>query len=256
MSPTQTGQSISEDYSHIELTEDDLNEARRKKFNDAKIRDYIARVKSDTKWEIPTARLLYDGLMATQSRTGGYYQVTDDNRNIIHALCLYFSNDPRFEKQFPQFSLNNGICLSGNPGTGKTHLMEYFQMNPKQCYRQPICKEIAEKFRTDFNYEGQDTIEYYSSIPKAKQPSPFNQEQVGFCFSDLGTEDDKNNFGNKMNVMEEIILMRYEKKVPFHFTHFTSNLGAQQIQDRYGVRFRDRIKESCNWMVMTGKSFR
>lgn len=230
--------------------------ARQNKYRQIKVAEYLDRVKQLPKLEAPTARKLYEGLRATRSKSGGYYQVNDMNKNIIHALCLYFANDSRFEEQFPQYSLSKGICISGNKGTGKTHLMNYFSFNPKASYSLPTCKEIAEKFRTNWSYEGIDTISYYSHLKKAPHPQPYNQEFIGFCFGDLGTEDDKNNFGNKMNVLEEIFLTRYEANIPFTMTHFTTNLNPKEIEERYGDRFRDRLKETCNWLVLNGPSFR
>jgi len=251
---------IQNNFDDVVLTEDEqaegLRVAREKKYNYLKRLEYFEKVKNTPKLQAPTARVLYDGLMATKSKSGGYYQVNDMNRNIIHALCLYFANDPRFEQQFPQYSLSKGICISGNKGTGKTHLMNYFSFNPKQSYSLPTCKEIAEKFRTNWNYEGVGTVEYYAHVKKASHPQPYNQEVLGFCYGDLGTEDDKNNFGNKMNVLEEIFLTRYEANVPFHLTHFTTNLNPKEIETRYGDRFRDRLKETCNWLILDGQSFR
>lgn len=49
---------------------------------------------------------------------------------------------------------------------------------------------------------------------------------------------------------------RYESGVARHMTHFTTNLNAAEIKERYGVRFYDRLKESCNWIVLEGESFR
>lgn len=247
-------------FDEVELSEEETKEAlrlaRENKFRNQKMAEYFDKIKNAPKLEIPTARVLYDGLRATKSKSGGYYQVTDMNRNVIHALCLYFANDKRFEKQFPQYSLDKGICLSGNKGTGKTHLMNYFAFNPKASYSLPTCKEIAEKFRTNWSYEGIGVIDYYSNLKKSSHPQPYQQDFIGFCYGDLGTEDDKNNFGNKMNVMEEIFLVRYENNVPFPMTHFTTNLNAKEIEDRYGDRFRDRLKETCNWIILDGPSFR
>jgi DNA replication protein DnaC len=257
---SETIPNLSDEYNDVTLSSDEMKEALRKarqeKYFTLKATEWMEKVKSNPVFEVPTARKLYDELRKTKSKLGHHYQVNDSNRNVIHALCLYFANDPRFEQQFPKFSLKKGICLTGPKGTGKTHLMKFFALNPKLSYAIPTCKEIAERFRTNWSYEGIGVIEYYSAIKKAAHPQPFGQEELGFCFGDLGTEDDKNSYGNKMNVMEEIILQRYDKNIPFTFTHFTSNLNAKEIETRYGDRFRDRIKETCNWLVMEGGSFR
>lgn len=247
-------------YDEIELTTDEQEEAlriaRENKFYKIKNDEYSAKVKAGIEWIIPNARELYENLRRTKSRSGKPYKLTEQNRKVIAALCLYFANDSRLEELYPDYSLSKGICLTGLPGVGKTHLLNFFSKNPKQSYLLTTCGDVSEKFRTSWEYEGVSTIDYYSSTPKASQPQPFNHEILGFCFGDLGTEDDKNNYGNKMNVLNEIFFNRYEKSVPFHMTHFTTNLNGDEIKERYGARFYDRLKETCNWIVLNGESFR
>jgi len=242
------------------LSEDEqrlaILEAKEKKFYRERNEEYAKKVRENHEWHIPKARELYDALRKTKSKSGNYYQVVEFNQKVIAALCLYFANDERLEKQFPQYKLSKGICLTGNKGTGKTHLMNFFSKNPKASYSLPTCRDIAEKYRTEWKYEGIGTIEYYAGLFKASQPQPFNHEYLGFCYGDLGTEDDKNSYGNKMNVMDEVFFNRYERGVPFHMTHFTTNLSGDEIKERYGVRFYDRLKETCNWIVLDGESFR
>lgn len=247
-------------YEDVVLTPEEQQEAlrvaREAKHQLTLRREYMERLKHDTVWSKPNAREMYEALKMTKSKMGEPYQVTEHNEAIIFALCLYFTNDPNLEQEFPAFSRKKGIILSGNKGTGKTHLMNFFCNNPYAGYSIPTCKDISEKFRTNWVYEDRNAIDYFSAIKKAPKPTPYNHEVLGFCFGDLGTEEDKNVYGNKMNVIEEIFFNRYENNVPFHLTHFTTNLNADEIEARYGVRFRDRLKESCNWMVLNGPSFR
>jgi hypothetical protein len=84
----------------------------------------------------------------------------------------------------------------------------------------------------------------------------FLQPQIGVCFSDIGTEDIKNNFGNKTNVMADIIFNRYKNNVVGDLTHAETNLSANQIEEFYGQRIRSRFSEMFNWIVITGEDRR
>lgn len=245
----------------VDLTEEETNIAlliaKEQKLRTQINQEYAERIRNGVSWEIPTAREMFENLRRTKSRTGKWYKLTPENKLVIRALCLYFANDEEKLKAYnPEISLGKGICITGMQGVGKTHLMNFFSRNPKQSYLLTTCRDVAEKYRTDWEYEGVKTIDYYASQPNATHPQPYNQERLGICFGDLGTEDDKNNYGNKMNVIDEIFFKRYETGIPLHMTHFTTNLNGEEIKQRYGVRFYDRLKESCNWIVLEGESFR
>jgi hypothetical protein len=50
-----------------------------------------------------------------------------------------------------------------------------------------------------------------------------------------------------VNKMAEIILSRYERFTRTRcLTHFTTNLSADEIEERYGSRVRSRLREMCN----------
>lgn len=248
----------------IELTEEEMNMAvlvaKEKKLRDKINLEYAEKIRNGITWEIPNARELFENLRRTKSKTGAWYKVTEFNSDVIAILCMYFSGKEGdkniLAEKYPHIKLNKGICLTGPQGVGKTHLMNYFARNPYQSYLLTTCRDVAEKYRNDWEYEGVKTLEYYSSKPAATHPQPYKQEHLGICFGDLGTEEDKNNYGNKINVIDEIFFKRYESGIPLHMTHFTTNLSGEEIKKRYGIRFFDRLVESCNWIVLEGDSFR
>jgi DNA replication protein DnaC len=86
----------------------------------------------------------------------------------------------------------------------------------------------------------------------------FNQKRAGYCFDDLGTEETKSHFGNKINVMAEIILNRYDNKTAmgWEFTHVTTNLSADEIEQYYGSRVRSRFREMFNAITLNGNDRR
>lgn len=243
-------------YDHIELDENEMEEALRKAreekhFRLAKER-YAQKIVEKTSWFVPSAVDLKKMLLTTVSKNGNAFEITDFNREIIDHLCLYFSNDPNF-KGDPK----KGIMLMGTPGVGKTHLMNFFAKNPKASYTIPTCKVITERYANKWSHEEKSTIEYYSELKRADVGHQWDQVELGTCFGDLGAEaGESSSYGNRKNVMEEIIFNRYESNLPFYFTHFTTNLNAAELGQKYGDRFKDRLREMCNVYVINGPSFR
>lgn len=228
-----------------------LRKAREDKYYKLKRLAYLNKINEPTKWFTPSADDLKNVLLSTVSKNGDPYIINASNEPVIDQLCYYFSGDPRF-KGDPL----KGIMLVGKPGVGKTHLMNTFIKNPKASYIVPTCKIIAEKYANKWSSEDKSTIEYYSELKMADFGHQWDQKFLGTCFGDLGAEGDATSFGNKRNVIEEIIFNRYEANIPNFYTHFTTNLNGEEIEKRYGSRLRDRIKEMCNVFVLNGESFR
>jgi DNA replication protein DnaC len=247
-------------YEHITLTDEETAEAlryaRQTKHYAIEHAKYVDKVYAEQKWDRPSPREYWEALLRTRSQKGTPFQITEWNKDVLMALCLYFAGDKRFEEKGESFSLEKGIMISGNPGTGKSHLMDFFKKNPHQSYTIITCKTVAENYRTGWKRDDMEALDYYSRAMKAPAGHAWDQKELGFCFSDLGTEDEKKNFGNSQNVMEHIIFQRYEGHLPFNQTHFTTNLNPQEVEDYYGLRIRDRLKEMCNKLVLDGPSFR
>lgn len=75
-----------------------------------------------------------------------------------------------------------------------------------------------------------------------------NQNRLsGFCFDDLGSEQQIKHFGNDCNVMAEILITRYEQFIDNKsITHITTNLSASEIEKLYGNRLRSRMRNMFN----------
>lgn len=68
-----------------------------------------------------------------------------------------------------------------------------------------------------------------------------------YCFDDLGVETTGRHFGKDCNVMGEIILYRYELFLKNNIkTQATTNLNAQELEERYGNRVRSRMRQLFN----------
>lgn len=224
-----------ETFDHIELDENEIEEAlrlaREKKHYQLKRIQYMERLNGKKTFMNYTAEQLL--IFFEQSLT-----VDEDNRNIVIQLCKYFSQDKSFNGD-----LSKGLLLAGGVGVGKTTMMHFFMKNQVQSYRMESCREIESKFSTD----GEQFVYYCSwMIPIATNSDPFGHQSVGICFDDLGTEANAKHYGKEKNVLAEIILNRYDNKLPFTATHITTNLTAKDIAIQYGSRVTDRMRQMFN----------
>ena len=184
-------------YDHIELDgielEEALRKAREEKHFRLKRQAYNKRLIESPRWFVPSAIELKNLLLSTVSKNGNPFEITEFNREVIDQLCLYFANDPDF-KGDPK----KGIMLMGNPGVGKTHLMNFFAKNPKASYIIPTCKIITERYSNKWSHEEKSTIEYYSELKRAEVGHQWDQIELGACFGDLGAETgEASSFGNR-----------------------------------------------------------
>lgn len=242
-------------FEEIELDDNEIEEAlrlaRESKCFKINRENYAKSLSKNIDWFTPRAEDFKKMLLTTVSKNGDPYQISDENVQVINQLCFYFANDQRF-KGDPL----KGIVLAGKPGVGKTHLMNFFAKNPKASYSIPTSKTITEKYASGWVSEEKSTIEYYSELKRADFGHQWDQTYLGYCFGDLGSESEANSYGNKRNVIEEIVFNRYEANIPNFYTHFTTNLNPKELETKYGLRFRDRVKEMSNFLVLEGKSFR
>jgi len=163
------------------------------------------------------------------------------SKKIINSLISYFCNKDGV------CNLNKGIMLAGGVGVGKTVLMSLLAQNQKDSFIIVSCRKVAQ----DYVNGGPDGKGGIKAIEKYFKPwyvakNIFGHSELGICFDDLGTEGDKKNFGNELNVMAEIILDRYDNPNLKGKTHFTTNLSADEINEIYGPRVSSRLREMVN----------
>lgn len=76
-----------------------------------------------------------------------------------------------------------------------------------------------------------------------------------FCFDDLGVEPTGRHYGKDYNVIGEILLSRYDLFLEYQVkTHATTNLNAQELEERYGNRVRSRMRQLFNLIAFDKRS--
>ena len=131
--------------------------------------------------------------------------------------------------------------VSGFLGSGKTTLMKLLRhIVPMQ---RPYEVIPSRNITFSFNHLGYKTIQDYGNNKL-------------FCFDDLGVEPPGRFYGKDCNVMGEVLLSRHELFLQSKYkikTHATTNLNAEELEERYGNRVRSRMRELFNLIAFDEK---
>ncbi|KAF0193957.1 MAG: ATPase [Bacteroidetes bacterium] len=232
------------DYSHIELTEEEAQEALRqaRAAKAAKLREqeYWNKVRSERKYPRPNPDELFNIIKRVAFNAIPGYVFDEHNESVLRRLCAYFSGSAEECEKYG-ISLKKGISLNGPTGCGKTTIMQLFMNNPFQSYALIPSRKVG----YDFAEQGFKAIESYSRNFMRTENS-YGHEEFGYCFDDLGgTKEERKRFGDGILPMEEVLMNRYDKG-KFFQTHITTNLTADQIEEIYGARVRSRMREMFN----------
>jgi DNA replication protein DnaC len=255
-------------YSHIELTEDEKMEGliwafrkKEQKLNNDELKAKEAlnrkRLTAPTNYDIVKSLMLYRAEKKFDKR----FIIDDDNSFVFELLCRYFGEDQEFFSLCQSIGLENaslkkGIFLAGNFGTGKTWMMNLFKQNQRQCFAIRHAKEIANGYRSSKTPDD-FLADWVTPIKNAvNDATVFYQPELGICIDDIGTEDEKNNFGNKANVIGDLIELKYSAGIYGLNFHATTNLTSEQLNNYYGGRVVSRMREIFNFIELSGKDRR
>lgn len=175
------------------------------------------------------------------------FKIDDLNRQAISDVfdwCLM--------RKDSQYDPTKGLWLYGNIGTGKSTLLRIVKA---------FCSEVR-----PYRLSGDYYIPYSFRITKADEIArqfaikgfPVIEDYIRNkyqAFDELGAESITNHYSNVQNVMEHILLGRYENRRE-DFTHVTTNYTLGQVAEQYGERVYDRCKEMFNFVKMEGESWR
>jgi hypothetical protein len=244
LSPSSHNQKTSEstkDFQEVVLTDDEieaaLQRAREEKYYLQKRISYLEALNTPIERKKYTSEQIKDFLSQVIT-------IDNENESVVWKLCLYFSGDERFEKM--GYKLDKGLCLFGGVGVGKTTLMEKFCQNQRQSYIMKMCRALEDEFAKD----GDEVLREYGIYKQTTiNGDPYGHQVLGYCFDDLGTEPVSKYYGKTVDVMAEILLNRYDNRLPFTQTHITTNLSTDEILQRYGTRVADRMQQMFNMIT-------
>lgn len=274
-----TTKKILEDYSKIDLTEDEMDEAilwaKRKKV-EAIHQQKMREIELENR-KIQEMRWNYDMIRTfmwnrAQKIFKGKFTLDDYNQPLFDLLSFYFIED---EASFVYYaneigvdnpSTKKGLLIPGVYGCGKTWMMQLFSRQKRQCFEIVRAKEISQQYLTSQDKKIPEI--YFRGIKcnwderlnntDVNYPisEVFNQTLLGLCIDDLGSEEIQNSYGNKKNVIGDILEARYAAGYTGLFLHATTNLTAQELQNFYGGRVASRMREIFNFIKLPGKDRR
>ena len=260
------------DHTKIVLTDEEMQEAianginikQQQIFREIKNELYIRKLRTEPQRRYMTINEYYSFVDDRVSQSSSELTFEGENERIISGLMLHFCGDNRAKDALSEFtqeqySPHKGILLIGGTGCGKTTLLRLFQLNPLFSFNVISAKEISNQYSTN----GFEIFSKYCCLSSTKgtmgtKYNPFNQEEFGIAFDDIGAEIIGQNFGQKVEVVSEIIELIYNQKgtIPFSAINGTSNLSLSELEKRYGSRFFDRLIEMSNIITINGESYR
>lgn len=182
--------------------------------------------------------------------------IDEFNKPVIHLLCLYFSNDPRFEQEEfggRKYSLKKGLWLqSPTRGSGKTALLRAFQYNKRCCYGYMHVEDL----RSAYSRSGFELVDDRTELIEIRQTnSSFLQSEAGWMYDEMFDENMANYMGNPLNISQYIINRLYDIKKGmdwFWKFHITSNYSGPEIEAKCGKSVRSRMSEMFNLIKLEG----
>ena len=146
-----------------------------------------------------------------------------------------------------------GLGLFGPVGVGKTNVFD------------DVIRHLFEREGGHFKQDIPPLMceKYFKKISSREICAGYEEHGLSFfnawmfrsiMIDDLGTESpDSVHFGSRRDAVSELLYSRYDKKL---VTHFTTNLTALALKDRYGERITDRLREMVHQVYLEGESKR
>ncbi len=172
-------------------------------------------------------------------------------------ISIYRSVYEKFIRGLETYNTEKGVMLIGNIGVGKSVLMRIMQK---------LFKDSPRAFRWLNCCDLKDLLE---DTPVTEVKEMYGKSlKMDLYIDDIGMGSIISNvYGNKLNIISEILIERYELFISEGFkTHVSSNRPTAldkkkypnivTIEEVYGERVLDRLKEMCEVITWKGESLR
>lgn len=144
-------------------------------------------------------------------------------------------------KLFNSKDYNRFLVLSGQHGSGKTHLMKILSS---------LHRNTGNQFRNVRSYEISAEAEGQGRQALVKY------EKGKLCIQDFGHEQESvRHFASAIDPIEELVYRRWERYG--NATYFTSNIiEASDFLKCFSERTKERIQHKLDFKYLTGKNYR
>lgn len=177
------------------------------------------------------------------------FEIDSSNEQVLEFLFSYFSKAHDFNgKQ------HKGIFLCGDIGVGKSFIFETLE----RLYKRTKCPALAIRSVSTISLVDQ-TRRHLSNPILSQNDKTIYQKYSGavYHFEDLGLERKLKHFGDEIEIMDELLLLRYKNfKIRGLKTHISTNSNLDALKKRYSPQLLDRFYGMFNIVPMNGKSRR
>ncbi len=199
------------------------------------------------------------------------FHLNEIDLKVYDRIYRYFFRFEDFESFHSSYKLNKGLLVLGNVGVGKSVMLEIFNKlieyynkfysnRPKLKLFSKELEKVKEHyqnfeiFKTNdisglYSKNGYEIIEHHTVNSYVRNNGVYDKNNpISICYDDLGAEEQYSSYyGNKINVLEEILIKRYDLFIAKNMrTIITTNLNPDQIESYYGQRVRSRLREMVN----------
>lgn len=189
----------------------------------------------------------------------GKYQIDEHNAKVLRFLLYYFNGCKLAEEVFPDenYKIQKNILLIGEPGTGKTLIMQIFADYLRATQNELAFRNISATQLMNY-HKVNGHINKYTYNEEGKEDAYDGCAPFHICLNDLGLMTEKQkSFGTILTqVTDEFLFARYEIYQQYQKRyHITSNLTVRDLKNRFEGRLVDRFK-SFNVIELKGGSRR
>lgn len=220
--------------------------------------EYLNSLKEMWTYEQMKEQALATGkLISEKEKWGKPFVIDQHNEHVFHLLCLYFTNNPEFEKHGHEgvaYSLNKGIWLQSDiRGSGKTILLQCFRINKRLCFGYVHTTQLGNLFVRS-GFPGIDP--YMTTTAQPATAFNFAQTEAGFMYDEMFSEDVFNGWGTQLYPSKYIVNSLYDfstnKKGQLWKFHITSNYDGNDIEKVAGKTIRSRMPDMWNLIKLGG----
>lgn len=153
------------------------------------------------------------------------------NKAIFNSMVKYLA-ETKLEAR------HKGLLYFGNCGAGKSFALKVIAAFRDIRYYD--CEDLQERFNRD--KQG-----FWEII----------EDRKDIIIDDLGTEETKNDFGIKFELLEKVIYKRHKMFEDFKIkTIIATNLNGDEIEKRYDKRIYSRLHQMCECINASGEDLR
>jgi len=180
---------------------------------------------------------------------------TKENKIIYKLFLQYFTGNINFENEMLNYSgkkgdFKKGILLNGTVGVGKDLIFKVFKYYTKHILRtNSFLNETAISIIDNVNIEGVEFLTQFS----------YNKSRPRRIYiEDIASKNEiVNNFGTKINVIEQLLSLRYNVYERYGtLTHASTNKYMKEILTLYDDRIVSRMASMFNIIEMQGVDYR